>query len=259
MSSAPPMKGGQGAAPMSRERSAESISSNQSLGSNPAGTSWFSSPGQNVASSIVGSLFGAAGSARMRTRTESPLFETEEDDQESRETEELLASEATRQPSPPTSSMGLLSSSLPTNGGGGLLPPRMSRNHSVDGEILRLPKMKSSRRRGSKASTKLRPSTSDDSLKSRGAMEPHHQIEQELQPVRTPQEDRDIIDMYPSTDEDESRINSSTTTTRPEQDSDIPPPLPPRPTAPEPVLEELETIPESVKMQPEFVVQNRKS
>ncbi|KAF8923183.1 hypothetical protein BGZ52_010175, partial [Haplosporangium bisporale] len=40
------------------------------------------------------SLFGGAGTsaARMRTKTESPLFETEEDE-ESRETEELLASE----------------------------------------------------------------------------------------------------------------------------------------------------------------------
>lgn len=245
---------------MSRERSADSIVSNQSLGSNSTGT-WLPSPGQNIPTSITGSLFGPAGSAaRMRSRTESPLFETEEDDQESRETEELLASEASRQPSPPTSSTkAMLSTSLPTTSGFSAAGS-MSRNHSADGEELRQPKLKSSRRRGSKASSILAPiipSTSDESLKSRGVME-STQIEQELKPVSTSKADRALIDIYPSAEEDDLEEGSNMAPRQEsELDSDVPPPLPPRP-APEASTGDLETILESTKLaQPEFVVQNR--
>ncbi|KAG0054192.1 Protein CL16A [Gryganskiella cystojenkinii] len=258
MSSLPPTKGGQNATPMSRERSSESILSNQSLGSNSTGA-WLSSPGQGAQTSLSGSLFGAAGSAtaaRMRTRTESPLFETEEDDLESRETEELLASKATQGPSPPTSSTSMrasktpLSSSLPS--ASAMSSAAMARNHSFDGEMPRQQKSKSQRRRGSKTPTILGPilpsSTSDESSKSRGSWKPRP-IVQELKPVSTSKEDRELIDLYPSPEDYEGRISS-------ELDSAIPPPLPPRP-SPELPLEELETIHESEKEQTWPVVQNR--
>ncbi|GJJ69404.1 protein CLEC16A [Entomortierella parvispora] len=260
MSSTSPSKGVLGATPMSRERSADSIVSNQSLGSSSTST-WLSSPGQNLPTSITGSLFGPAGSAaRMRSRTESPLFETEEDDQESRETEELLASETSRHASPPSSSSKtILSTSLPTASG---FPARgsLSRNLSADGEAIRQSKSKSHRRRGSKASSilaPLLPSTGDDSLKSKGAEE-STQIEQELKPVSTSKADRGLIDNYPSTDEEDHDYRSKATSRKEsELDSDVPPPLPPRP-APETITTELETIPESTKIiRPEFVVQNR--
>lgn len=246
---------------MSRERSADSIVSNQSLGSNSTNTR-LSSPGQNIPTLITGSLFGPAGSAaRMRTRTESPLFETEDDDQESRETEELLASEASRQPSPPTSSTkAMLSTSLPTTSGFSS-SGSMSRNHSTDEEALWQPKLKPSRRRGSKVSSvraPLTPSTNDESLKSRSTKE-SPQIERELKPVSTSKADRALIDIYPPAEEDDHDDEDKVATHQvSEQDSDIPPPLPPRPAPEVNTIGELETIMEiNDVVQPEFVVQNR--
>lgn len=257
MSSASPIKSEQNAPSMSRERSSESILNDQSQGSHLSGP-WLSSPAQGAPFSISGSLFGAAGSAaaaRMRTRTESPLFESEEYDLESRETEELLASDATQGPPPPRSSTslrsskGLLSSSLPT--ASAMTEAALARNRPIDSEIPRQSRAKHQRRRGSKPSSMLGsilPNTSDEFLKSKSVTE-SRPIVQELIPVSTSKEDREILDLYPSAENYEGRISS-------ELDSEIPPPLPPRP-APEPVHEELETIQESEKEPTWPVVQTR--
>ncbi|KAI1302424.1 hypothetical protein EDD11_005615 [Mortierella claussenii] len=160
-SPAPSKKGLQEGTTMSRERSGDSILSTGSTGTGAATGSWsISTPGSGgVAGSV--SLFGAVGAlaaaARMRTRTESPLFEAEEGDEESRETEELLASEDPEPAMPPpalsssstaslahssSSYAGLdegsskaLSSSLPSSSMYGA-SSNMARNYSIDGGVL---------------------------------------------------------------------------------------------------------------------------
>src|SRR5690349_6286815 len=77
---------------MSKERSEDLVNSQ-----GPGFSSWSISSPRPLGSSAIGaSLFGAAVSAtggRMRTKTDSPLFDVEEYNEDSRETEALLASE----------------------------------------------------------------------------------------------------------------------------------------------------------------------
>ncbi|KAF9180997.1 Protein CL16A [Haplosporangium sp. Z 767] len=216
---------------MSRERSTDSILSTQSAGTTP-NMAW-----NSISSGHGGSLFGAAGSAaaaRMRTRTESPLFEAEEGNEESRETEELLASEDSRlaePPHPPISistrtpsrtPMGSLSSSLASPKPGS---SSSFKDHAVDGDAFGKRKQRSGKRRGSKASSLLGPilpAPVEAPQKNDNGAEA---MEQELKPVRTSKEDRNVTNIYPSTDEEDAQVCKKDNS----QEADKPPPLPPRP------------------------------
>ncbi|KAG0253725.1 Protein CL16A [Mortierella polycephala] len=218
-------------AAMSRERSTDSILSTQSAGPT-ANTAWNPAP-----SGHGGSLFGPAGSAaaaRMKTRTESPLFEAEEDNEESRETEELLASEDSRPAAPPhppisistrtpsRTPMGSLSSSLtsPKPGSSSSFKDRV-----VDGDAFGKRTQRSGKRRGSKASSLLGPILSAPVEAPQKNDSGAEAIEQELKPIRISKEDREVANIYPSTDEEDvgdfKKDNN--------QGADKPPPLPPRP------------------------------
>ncbi|KAK3848589.1 MAG: hypothetical protein J3R72DRAFT_429323 [Linnemannia gamsii] len=268
-SSSPPSRTQAGATSMSRERSSDSILSTHSAGVASTVVWATPPPAQGISSTIAGSLFGAAGSAtaaRMRTRTESPLFETDEADEESRETEELLlASADSHLAEPPAPSnrrragAGPLSTSLPSSSN---MPSLMSRNHSTDGDSQSKHKPRSGGRRSSKPSSLLGPALSS------GADEPpimRHldgpAMVQELRPVFTSKEDREGASTnYPSTDEDDEDTSPQRTfgsdAVNVEQDSIKPPPLPPRPAANQQQDEGASTQ-ESVSTQVAPIIQNR--
>ncbi|KAF9393164.1 Protein CL16A [Podila verticillata] len=235
-SSAPNPKPGYGGALMSRERSSDSIMSINSLGNGGGGGGvvirHFGAQGSTGVS-----LFGGAGTsaARMRTKTESPLFETEEDE-ESRETEELLASEGLPTPTsefeavgplslprsthPPPSSH--LSSSLPSS-------RVMSRNHSMENDsappVSEGAKPRSTRiRRRSRASSILGPILPPTS--STGDVRTDDEFGQELRPVFTAKEDRVTGSTYqdniPFSDEESADHEKD------KGSNNTPPQLPPR-------------------------------
>ncbi|KAG0272166.1 Protein CL16A [Linnemannia exigua] len=269
-SSSPPSRTQTGAISMSRERSSDSILSTRSAGV-ASSVVWATPPPvQGISSTIAGSLFGAAGSAtaaRMRTRTESPLFETDEADEESRETEELLLASADSQlAEPPASSSnrrrvgaGPLSTSLPSSSN---MSSLMSKNHSTDGDSQSKKKPRSGGRRGSKPSSLMGPSLSS------GADEPpvtRHldgpAMVQELKPVFTSKEDREgATTIYPSTDEDDEGLSPQRTfgsdTVNIEQDPIKPPPLPPRP-ASDQQQDEIASIQDSVSTQVAPIIESR--
>ncbi|OAQ22695.1 hypothetical protein K457DRAFT_25847 [Linnemannia elongata AG-77] len=268
-SSSPPSRTQTGATAMSRDRSFDSILSTNSSGIASSVVWATPPPGQGISSSITGSLFGAAGSAaaaRMRTRTESPLFVTDEADEESRETEELLACADSQLAEPPATSSnrrrtgtGPLSTSLPSSSN---MSSLMSRNLSTDGDSQSKHKPKSGgRRSSSKPSSLLGPvlsSGSDEPPMTRHLDAPA--MVQELKPVFTSKEDREGTSIYPSTDEDEeggsSRPAIVSETRTLEQDPVQPPPLPPRPSA-EQHQDESASIQESVSTQVAPIIQNR--
>ncbi|KAF9316216.1 Protein CL16A, partial [Linnemannia elongata] len=268
-SSSPPSRTQTGATAMSRDRSFDSILSTNSSGIASSVVWATPPPGQGISSSITGSLFGAAGSAaaaRMRTRTESPLFVTDEADEESRETEELLACADSQLAEPPATSSnrrrtgtGPLSTSLPSSSN---MSSLMSRNLSTDGDSQSKHKPKSGgRRSSSKPSSLLGPvlsSGSDEPPLTRHLDAPA--MVQELKPVFTSKEDREGTSIYPSTDEDEeggsSRLAIVSETRTLEQDPVQPPPLPPRPSA-EQHQDESASIQESVSTQVAPIIQNR--
>ncbi|KAF9361666.1 Protein CL16A [Mortierella sp. AD094] len=238
-SSTPPPTGKNvnGSTAMSRERSNDSTLSTHSTGT--AGAWNISSPAPRNPSALSGSLFGAAGSAaaaRMKTRTDSPLFEID-DDVESRETEELLASKDPESDMPSTSStMGnpsrSMASSVPTSV---TRPSLMIRGHSDDGDVFSKPKLNLSARKASKAPSILSPTlptAMEEPVTKK--QEDDHNMGQELRPVYTSARDRQIADIYPSTDEesepDEEKGSGERTTKNLVQSSGTPPPpLPPRP------------------------------
>lgn len=254
---------------MSRDRSFDSILSTNSSGIASSVVWATPPPGQGISSSITGSLFGAAGSAaaaRMRTRTESPLFVTDEADEESRETEELLACADSQLAEPPATSShrrrtgtGPLSTSLPSSSN---MSSLMSRNLSTDGDSQSKHKPKSGgRRSSSKPSSLLGPvlsSGSDEPPMTRHLDAPA--MVQELKPVFTSKEDREGTSIYPSTDEDEEggslRPAIVSETRNLEQDPVQPPPLPPRPSV-EQHQDENASIQESVSTQVAPIIQNR--
>ncbi|KAF8932161.1 Protein CL16A [Dissophora ornata] len=225
-----------GAISMAREHSGDSILSNHSAGAGAGVTTLWSAtpPGPGGPSTISGSLFGAGGSAaaaRMRTKTESPLFETEEDNEETRETEELLASEVPEPTLPPTSPSLSSSSTVSTP------QPRvlsssltaliasssaMPRHNSADGDAFSKAKSRSNTRKGSKTASLLGPilPSATPETPERGEGE-GDEMGQELRPVYTSERDRMASNIYPSSDEDEAVDQ--------EQVFTIPPPLPPRP------------------------------
>ncbi|KAF9135422.1 Protein CL16A [Mortierella sp. 14UC] len=269
-SSSPPSRTQTGATSMSRERSSDSILSTNST-SVASTVVWATPPlGQGISSTITGSLFGAAGSAtaaRMRTRTESPLFETDEADEESRETEELLLASADSQlAEPPVSTSsrrrpgaGPLSTSLPSSS---YMSSLMSRNNSTDGDSQSKQKPRSGGRRSSKPSSLLGPvlsSGTDETSMMRRLDAPA--MMQELKPVFTSKEDREgASSFYPPTDEEDEGQSSQRTagsdTGNVEQDSVKPPPLPPRP-ASDQQQDESSSIQESVSTQVAPIIQNR--
>ncbi|KAG0295420.1 Protein CL16A [Linnemannia gamsii] len=266
-SSSPPLRTPAGATPMSRDRSSDSILSTNSTGIASSIVWATPPPGQGISSSITGSLFGAAGSAaaaRMRTRTESPLFETDEADEESRETEELLACADSQLAEPPASSnrrrtgTGPLSSSLPSTSN---FPSFMSRNHSTDRDSQSKHKARSGGRRNSKPSSLLGPvlsSGSDEPPMTRHLDAPA--MIQELKPVFTSKEDREGASIYPSTDEEDEGVSHRLATGSDAgnlgRDPVKPPPLPPRP-ASEQHQDESASIQESVSTQVTPIIQNR--
>ncbi|KAG9070509.1 Protein CL16A [Linnemannia hyalina] len=266
-SSSPPVRTQPGATPMSRDRSSDSILSTNSTGVASSVVWTTPPPGLGISSSITGSLFGAAGSAaRMRTRTESPLFETDEADEESRETEELLACADSQLAEPPASSpnrrrtgTGPLSTSLPSSSN---MSSLMSRNLStdVDSQSKRKPRS-GGRRSNSKPSSLLGPvlSSGSDAPPSMRHLDAPAMV-QELKPVFTSKEDREGASMYPSTDEEgegkSSRQAITSGTKNLEQDSVEPPPLPPRPSV-EQQQDENASIQESVSTQVAPIIQNR--
>ncbi|KAF9092438.1 Protein CL16A [Mortierella sp. AD031] len=267
-SSLPASRTQTGATTMSRERSSDSILSTHSTGVTSS-VVWATPPqGQGISSSIAGSLFGAAGSAaaaRMRTRTESPLFETDEADEESRETEELLYSGESQLAEPPALSSnrrragaGPLSTSLPSASN---MSSLMSRNHSTEGDAQSKQRPRSGGRRSSKPSSLLGPvlsSGSEDPPMVRHLDSPA--MVQELKPVFTSKEDREGASIYPSTDEEDEggskRANIVGESGSLEQDSIKPPPLPPRP-ASEQQQDEIASIQECVSTQVAPIIQNR--
>ncbi|KAF9350700.1 Protein CL16A, partial [Mortierella sp. NVP85] len=210
MSSVPPRVGSPGIGSISKERSEDLMSPNS-----PG--SWSVSSPRPVGPSA--SIFGAAVSAtggRMRTKTESPLFEVEEYNEESRETEELLASEDSEalppqglSPSIAGVSARIMSSSLPSPA---IEPSRMSRNRSAESDSPGKAKPIVTRRRGKTALGLLGPilpSVSHDAPKK----EPEgREMIQELRPVSTSKQDRDSIQLYPSGDEDDAHGNESAPT-----------------------------------------------
>ncbi|KAG0203154.1 Protein CL16A [Mortierella sp. GBA30] len=238
ISSAPSAK--QETTAMTRERSVDSLLSNHS-----DSHSWnIPTSAHTIPSAITGSLFGAAGTAaaaRMRTRTESPLFETDEDNAESRETQELLASElqhpAERPNSspadpPPHTSAKALSTSLPS--------PASSMNRVINGDGPGRYKIRTRGRRNSKASSLVGlvlPPTSSEPANIIDEEEDEESLGQELKPVFTSKKDRKPARDYPSTDEEEGEEEENGEDDMPQLDNGVqgrdsessPPPLPPRP------------------------------
>ncbi|KAG0353163.1 Protein CL16A, partial [Gamsiella multidivaricata] len=258
MSSAPATKGSQGTTAMSRERSSDSMLSASGAG---GAIPWnASTPGPGGSSTINGSLFGAAGSAtaaRMRTRTESPLFEAEEYSEETQETQELLASEDPGPALPPNSSLSLAGASLRTLSSSLPSSSAISGSRATDDDVFVKAKARSRVRKGSKASSLLGPifpATSEDPAK-----RPEHDrtIEQELRPVYTSKEDREAVNPYPSSDEEDSEVPKDAREAEiRELDSTVPPPLPPRPQS-EQQQDETESLQDSVSTQIGPIIQNR--
>ncbi|KAF8945047.1 Protein CL16A [Haplosporangium gracile] len=267
-SSSSPSRTQSGATPMLRDRSSDSILSINSAGV-ASSIAWATPPpGQGISSSIAGSLFGPAGSAtaaRMRTRTESPLFETDEADEESRETEELLACADSQLAEPPVSSSnrrrtgtGPLSTSLPSSSN---MSSLMSRNFSTEGDSQNKQKPRSSGRRSSKPSSQLGPALS--SGPDEHSMMRHFHASamvQELKPVFTSKEDREGASIYPSTDEEDEGVSPrpaiASETRSLEQDPIKPPPLPPRHSV-EHQQDDSTSIQESASTQVAPIIQNR--
>lgn len=246
MSLAPAPK--QSATAMTRERSADSI-----LSSNSGNSLWHTAaPGPGPQPTIAGSLFGAAGvsaASRMRTRTESPLFETDEVNAESRETQELLdADHHEPAPHPDTSTSHTLASSLPS--------PVMATNRVTGGEGQSKFKPRSGPRRGSKTSSLLGPIIPPLSAETLKVLEKEDEMGQELKPVFTSKKDRDLVHSYAFEDEDDDTVPEQEQDTEHEQVSDTPPPLPPRP-----VLDEhggeVNSFQESIGTQTGPVIHNR--
>ncbi|KAG0313452.1 hypothetical protein BGZ99_008858, partial [Dissophora globulifera] len=264
----------QGPTVMSREQSADSITSNHSTG---AGATSSSLP-WNVASALPGgastgggSLFGAgrsAAAARVKSRTESPLFVMEEDNKETRETKELLASDDAEPALPPTSPPSgstpsrSLSSSLPSSVVDSATMPRY---RSPDVDIFSKARSRSSTRKGSKTSSLM-----GSALPSASEQPPAHMREegeeenssmgQELRPVFTSKEDREIIDNYASIEEVEGETDDRTIDAA-VHGPDTPPPLPPRPIEkqPPPPQDEAVSVQESVGTQTGPTIQNREN
>ncbi|CAO3574877.1 unnamed protein product [Mortierella alpina] len=243
MSLAPPAK--QSAA-MTRERSADSILSSNS-GNSQCHTA---APGLGLQPTIAGSLFGAAGvsaASRMRTRTDSPLFETEEDNAESRETQELLdADHHEPAPHPGTSTSHTLASSLPS--------PGMTMDRATGGDAQSTAKLPPPRR-GSKASSLLGPILPPLTGEPPKVVDIEEELGQELKPVFTSKKDRDVVHPYAFTDEDDDAVSEQEQETDHEQDSDTPPPLPPRPVSVE--HGEAGSIQGSIGTQTGPIIQNR--
>ncbi|KAF9332634.1 Protein CL16A, partial [Podila minutissima] len=230
-SSAPNSRPGYGGTLMSREKSSDSI---MSISSNGGGGGvairTFGTQG-----TTGGSLFGGAGASRMRTRTESPLFETEEDE-ECRETEELLASEGLPTPTSEFDAVGPLS--LPRSSGhpsssahlSSSVPTPISRpmEHEMPADpVSEGAKSRSkSRRRSSRASSILGPILPSSS--SMGEIRSDSELGQELRPVFTAKEDRvsgsTYQDNIPFSDEELVDHDKN----KNKEDIDAPPPLPPR-------------------------------
>ncbi|KAG0343158.1 Protein CL16A, partial [Podila minutissima] len=229
-SSAPNSRPGYGGTLMSREKSSDSI---MSISSNGGGGGvairTFGTQG-----TIGGSLFGGAGASRMRTRTESPLFETEEDE-ECRETEELLASEA---PTPTSEFDAVGPLSLPRSSGhpsssahlSSSVPTPISR--PMENEIPAAPvsegaKSRSkSRRRSSRASSILGPILPSSS--SMGEIRSDSEFGQELRPVFTAKEDRVSGSTYQDNIQFSDEESVDHDKDKDKEDIDDPPPLPPR-------------------------------
>ncbi|KAG0328686.1 Protein CL16A [Podila humilis] len=270
-SSAPISGPGQGGTAMVRERSSDSIlsiSSNVTSGGGSAGVAIRTFGTHGVPSSSGGgSLFGGAGAAtaaRMRTRTESPLFVTEEDNEESRETEELLAesevpipelgavgspfSQRRTPPSGTTSevrdlptSSSLSSVPLPSKSPSTRPLPK-TRSHSAEPVEVLLsspndvsPRVKSGTRRGSKASSLFGPILPGTTLVSSGEppVRKDSEFGQELRPVHTSKEDRVVHSVYDddvpyADDDDASSNNGADSLVGVESEKEVPPPLPPR-------------------------------
>ncbi|KAF9282745.1 Protein CL16A [Mortierella alpina] len=246
MSLAPAPK--QSATAMTRERSADSI-----LSSNSSSSLWYTAAaGPGPQPTIAGSLFGAAGvsaASRMRTRTESPLFETDEVNAESRETQELLdADHHEPAPHPDTSMSHTLASSLPS--------PVIATNRVAGGEGQSKFKPRSGPRRGSKTSSLLGPILPPLSAETPKVLETEDEMGQELKPVFTSKKDRDLVHSYAFEDEDDDTVPEQEQDTEHEQVSDTPPPLPPRP-----VLDEhggeANSFQESIDTQTGPVIHNR--
>ncbi|KAF9980145.1 Protein CL16A [Mortierella antarctica] len=238
---------------MTRERSADSI-----LSSNSGNSHWHTAaPVPGPLPTIAGSLFGAAGvsaASRMRTRTESPLFETDEDNAESRETQELLdADHHEPAPHPDTSTSHILANSLPS--------PAMAMNRAIGGEGQRKSKPPSGPRRGSKASSLLGPILPPLTIETPEALDKEDGLGQELKPVFTSKKDRDLVHTYAFVDEDDDTLHEQEQEqeqeqeTGHEQNADTPPPLPPRPVFDE--QGEASSIQESIGTQSGPVIQNR--
>ncbi|KAF8985911.1 hypothetical protein BGZ46_000521 [Entomortierella lignicola] len=265
-SSAPPPTGKNAleSTAMSRERSNDSILSSHSTGT--TGARNISSPAARSASSLNGSLFGAAGSAtaaRMKTRTDSPLFEIDENI-ESRETEELLASKDSESDLSPESNGASASSRHPVNSTPKPLAksPFMTKGNSDDEDVLNKPKSSSGTRRVSKSHSML--SASEEPIAKND--DDGNDMGQELRPVNTSARDRQITSIYPSTDEesepDEERTSGKATTSGLEQDFGTPPPLPPRRQSEEGLKQQLNEdeagLPqESISTQAAPTIQNR--
>ncbi|ORZ19977.1 hypothetical protein BCR41DRAFT_32999 [Lobosporangium transversale] len=261
---------------MSRGRSGDSIlSNNDTKGADSLPGTWSSpSLGAGGGSTGVGigsnssSLFGVTGAvaqiARMRTKIDSPLFETEEKDKESQEAEELLASDTELAPPPlPISSASpvsysrtedgskSLSSSMPSSAGTSVATlvnrrPSLttSQNHSSDqygfnkGDLGPKPATFEGIKKGnnnSKISSLLAPIMPSSaghtvvsvSEQSEGGASDEHEMGQELRPIHTPKCNREATEIYPSADEEsdnEDKLKNDRTVLPPS----IPPPLPPR-------------------------------
>ncbi|KAF9111630.1 Protein CL16A [Mortierella sp. AM989] len=220
-----------GSTTMTRERSNDSILSTHSTGATGA---WnISSPAPRNLSSINGNLFGAAGSAaaaRMKIRTDSPLFELD-DDIESRETEELLASEDQDLAQPPTPSAvsnppQSLASSVPSSM---TRPPIMVRGRLDDGDVFSKSKSRSGTRKASKTPSlriPMLPTSAEESATEKEGDD--SDMGQELRPVYTSARDRQISGIYPSTDDELVSDEENAATRNLEPSSGTPPPLPPR-------------------------------
>ncbi|KAG0012305.1 Protein CL16A [Podila clonocystis] len=230
-SSAPNSRPGYGGGLMSREKSSDSILSTSSNGGGGGGGGGVAIRTFGTQGTTGGSLFGGVGALRMRTRTESPLFETEEDE-ECRETEELLASEGLPTP---TSEFEAIGPSLPRSSGHPLtsahlsssVPSSISRpmEHEIPALTVEGTKSRSqSRRRDSRASSILGPILPSSS--STGEIRSDSELGQELRPVFTAKEDRATESTYQDilfSDEESADHDKDK-----DKDIDSPPPLPPR-------------------------------
>ncbi|KAF9170904.1 hypothetical protein BGX20_008355 [Mortierella sp. AD010] len=215
---------------MSRERSNDSMLSTNSSGT--AGVWNIPAPAPRNPSALNGSLFGAAGSAtaaRMKIKTDSPLFDID-DDVESRETEELLASKDPESDIPSTTGNPSrpMASSVPISV---TRPSFMIRGRSDDSDAFNKPKLNLGTRKSTKAPS-VRSPTLPAAMEEPVAnkQEDDHNMGQELRPVYTSARDREIANIYPSTDE-ESELDEGKTSPKSLAQSlgTSPPPLPPRP------------------------------